>query len=126
MSPNKQNIPKLDGILADAADQICESPVSDSLVARCRAKALAMEEQNLAESPKQPASWIAHWGTSLAVAASIVVVVNIAQYFALRPPADRQVTAVLLQPDGQRRVLYSDRTIEPVLNSALSNQGESK
>ena len=126
MSPDKQNIPQLDGVLADATDQIRETPVSDDLVARCRAKALEMEGQNLNESPKQPASWIEHWGTSLAVAASIVVAINIAQYFALRPPSDRQVTAVLLQPDGQRRVLYSDRIIEPALDSAFSNQGESK
>ncbi len=118
MTQPDQNIPELDGVLADATEGLKQAPVSDTLIERCRANALAIAATNPGKRNQRPTQ-SSNWAMALAIAASVLVAVNITKVIAHQPPADRQVTAVLQLPDGQNQLVYSDQTIEMALNSNL-------
>ncbi len=118
MTQPDQNIPKLDDVLSDVTQRLRQTPVSDALVDRCRANALAIETTSRDKLDPQPTQ-SPNWAMALVLAASVVVAVNVFKLIAQRPPADRQVTAVLQLPDGRNQLVYSDQTIELTLESNL-------
>lgn len=118
MTQPDQNIPELDGVLADAIEGLKQAPVSETLIERCRDNALAIAATNPGKRNQRPTQ-SPNWVMALAIAASVLVAVNIAKAIFHQPPADRQVTAVLQLPDGQNQLVYSDQTIEMALESNL-------
>lgn len=130
MSQPNHEKPELDGLLAEAANQLRETIVSDDLIARCRENAIAIQDRFEVESEtrraSQSANALAQWLMPLAVAASILLIVNVAQTIARRPPADRKITALVTFADGQKKLFYTDRTVAPYFSSELSTQGEAR
>ena len=121
MSNPDQNIPELDGLLAKAANEVRDDNISDDLVARCRASALAIEDNTVELlQPSRNRHWVAEWVGPMTAAAVVLVALNVGQAVARMPSADRQIAAILELSDGQRHLLYSDRIIEPVLTTQQS------
>ena len=121
MSNPDQNIPELDGLLAKAVNEVRDDNISDDLVARCRASALAIEHNKVElQKSSRYRPWVAEWVVPMTAAAMILVAINVGQAIARMPAADRQIAAVLELSDGERHLLYSDRIIEPVLTTQQS------
>ena len=121
MSNPDQNIPELDGLLAEAVNEVRDDNTSDDLVARCRASALAIEHNTVElQQTSRNRHWVAEWVVPLTTAAVVLVAINVGQAVARMPSADRQIAAILELSDGQRHLLYSDRIIEPVLTTQQS------
>ncbi len=118
MNQPDQNIPELDDVLAGVTERLRQAPISDALVDRCRANALAIETTDSDKHNQRPTQ-SPNWAMAFAFAASVVVAVNIVKVIAQRPPADRQVAAVLQLPDGRNQFVYSDQTIELASESNL-------
>jgi hypothetical protein len=120
MSAKESRPPHRNDLLEDAIAAVQNTSVEDSLVERCRRNALdiANEEPNKRLRPKDDRL---SWFLPLAVAASMLLMVNLAQAYARLPSSDRELTAIHTDSDSQRRYVYSDLRIEPA-PSLDSNQ----
>jgi hypothetical protein len=112
MKPTDSRSPEAKDLLEKAIAAVRETCVEDSLVDRCRRGALALapsEPPERAPSENDRLSWF----FLLALAASVLLVVNLPPVYASLPPSDRQLAAVHIDPDGRRMLVYSDLRLEP-------------
>ena len=122
MNAKESPTPQRNDLLEDAIETVQNTSVEDSLVERCRRKALAIadEESNNRLRPKDDRL---SWFFPLAAAAAMLLMVNLAQTYGRLPSSDRELIAIHTDSDSQRRYVYSDLRIEPA-PSLDSNQQE--
>ena len=120
MNAKESRPPQQNDLLEDAIAAVQDTSVEDSLVERCRRNALAIADQE-PNKRLRPKDGQVSWFLPLAVAASMFLMVNLAQAYARLPSSDRELTAIHTDPDSQRRYVYSDLRIEPA-PSLDSNQ----
>lgn len=116
--------------LRQATEVLCQTKVSDELIQRCRQNALLLDEQVI-ETPRvqlgpPQSSWVDRWLIPAAVAASIVMVMNLGQIVARLPPRDRQLAGLESMPDGSTLRLFSDHVAERVLNTKNHETGKTR
>ena len=122
MPQENDDVPNLGDTLAEAVENLQETPVSDDLISRCRMNALSLDMQRSTKVQSQ-ASWVTRWAVPITVAASLVIVMNIGQTIARWPSRDRQLAAIESCPDGSMHRLYSDRVSERFLISEFHRTG---
>ncbi len=120
MSAKESRPPQRNDLLEDAIAAVQNTSVEDSLVERCHRNALAIadEEPNKRLRPKDGQ---VSWFFPLAAAATVLIMVNLAQAYARLPSSDRELAAIHVSSDSQRRYVYSDLRLEPA-PSLDSNQ----
>ena len=104
--------------MAQATERLRQVPVSNELIQRCRANALSLDTPTSPRVDPQ-AGWVNRWALPIAIAASLVIVMNLGQAIARLPPSDRQLAAIELLPDGRMLQWYSDGVGEQILNTNI-------
>lgn len=119
MHPSNSDRPELQSRLVDAVARIRTTPLDDTLVVRCRERALDIGlEDSKVELPSSSSR--SEWGVPLTAAAMLLLAINLLQAYSRLPAADRQQAAIHVAPDGQSLVHFSDLRIEPASTSALT------
>ena len=112
MNPTDSRPPEPKKLLADAIAAVRDTRVEDSLVDRCRRRALAMAHEEPQE-PLHSKNGRLSWFFPLAAAASVLLMFNLVQAYARLPSSDRQQAAVYVDSDARRLYVYSDLRLEP-------------
>jgi hypothetical protein len=114
VNPADSHPPELDGLLADAVAAVRNASVEESLVDRCRHRALTV----VGEAQKQEVDTKVRrfrWRVPLTAAAAVLVAINLLQAYARLPASDRQLAAMLATADAENLYIYSDLRIEPAV-----------
>ena len=111
MTSPKSNSDELEGLLRDAVVVVRETTVDESLVERCRQSAIKLgSPSTLTKSSTSDNS--SSWRVAVGLAASILLVINIAQAYASLPSANRELAAIVQSTPSERLYVYSDLRIE--------------
>ena len=122
MSSTESRPPERKDLLADAIASVRQTSVEDSLVERCRRKALAIDDEKPNKCLRAKDDRLSAF-FPLAAAASILLIFNLLQAYARLPSSDRQLAAVHISSDSRRLYVYSDLRSEPA-PSLDSDQGD--
>ena len=115
-----------DDLLDEAIKNILDDEVTDELIDRCRENAKTVGQLQPASRQSTPEQTSPSWLWPVALAASLLAVINIGRSVASLPDPDRSIVAQATFSGQKPQVMYSDLTLEFVKNvSTVTNQEQS-
>lgn len=120
MTSPESHLEELEGLLHDAVAAVRETPVDDSLVERCRQSAVELGQAS--DNPKRCTSDDRlSWRVPVILAASLLLLINVAQAYARLPSSSRELAAIQQSAKVGRLYVYSDLRIELASSEQTGN-----
>ena len=115
-----------DDLLDEAINSICDDQVSSQLIDQCRERAKMVGQLQPASHPSTPERLSPSWLWPVALAASLLAMINIGRSVASLPDPDRSIVARATFSGQKPQVMYSDLSLEFVEDvSTVSNEERS-
>ena len=125
MTSSKSHLDELEGRLHDAVAAVRGTPVDDSMIERCRQSAVELGVVELGQgSDSARRSDIddrLSWQVLVILAATILLLINVAQAYARLPSSSRELAAIQQSAGAGRFYIYSDLRIELASSDQTGN-----